>query len=46
MYTLRDPETKLKANTPLDTSHEILHFHGIVLKTLDKPNNLNANVVD
>ena len=44
MHTLRDP--KLKAHKILDPSPEILHFYGIILKTLDKPINLNLNVLD
>ena len=38
--------TELKAHTLLDISPEILHFYGIVLKTLDKPINLNLDVLD
>ena len=46
MHTLRDPEGNLKLTHFWIHPPQILHFYGIILKTLDKPINLNLNVLD
>ena len=47
MHTLLDPKrTELKIQKLHDTTPEIPHFYGIVLRTYDKSVNINPSILD